>query len=296
MTIWKFNFKIMMQITRIEENGKRFYIYEKDDLKLKGLSVTSFIDLFKDNSWKQGWLNRLAKNVEDAEFYSTKDLKILAQNEADKITKVATDHGTHYHETVEKYRLGKCTIDEIQSEQLRRFLNISKPVKHNDTETKPELPIFYADKQIQIGGTLDDLLNLNCNKLYDKETDFELANERRNFIIDWKFPQYPKYSESNLGYMVQLAIYRLGLKFSYGLEIDDAMIVMTPKFTSNKKTKLCDVIYLYYLDEQSLDYFSQQFFKMVDAFNSGDCSKFNWFNFSKETKSNNFLAKRVYLL
>ena len=65
-----------MQIKRIEENGKRFYIYEKNYLKLKGLSVTSFIDLFKDNSWKQGWLNRLAKNIEDAEFYNAKDLEI----------------------------------------------------------------------------------------------------------------------------------------------------------------------------------------------------------------------------
>lgn len=284
-----------IKITRQELNGVRSYVCEKDGINYQGTSVTTFLDKFKDDSWKARWHNSLVKNVENADFYTQEDLQDTIQEKANVITKVATDHGTYQHELVEKYLLGKSDIDSIEQLELRQFLNMTKPIISPHFKHAHELPIFYADDLIQIGGTLDSLLNVNCNHLFDKETEFELANERRNFIIDWKFPQKPKYGDDNLGYMVQLAIYRLGLKFSYDLQFDDALIVMTPKFSNPKTGKLCKMIYLYYLDKRSLDYFSQQFFLMVEAYNEGSCWLFDWNGFKADAKSGGYLAKRLYL-
>jgi len=288
-----------MQITRVDENGSRHYVCDvPNDKTYKGVSATTFVDLFVDKNWKTNWINDLVKKIPDAEFYNKSELFKIATKQADKITSDSQKYGNLKHAMVEKHLIEKVdnpslTADIPDETQLSSFLNLSRPLEWLFFDTPKniavELKVFYNQDTFSIGGTLDSCLKIDTTKIKDLQ---HIKDE--TFIVDWKFPTKPKYQKDVVNYMLQLAIYREALHWSYDYYLTNAIIAMSPKQNA-KKTKNIDELYLYYLDEEKLNYFTNVFTHMITLYLDDEVDRFNWKRFVEDTKSLGMLAERIYL-
>ena len=288
-----------MKITRVDENGSRHYVCDvPNDKTYKGISITSFINLFTDKSWYDGWINGIIAKIPDVEFYNRSELIQMANRQANEITLNSQTYGTSKHAMVEKYLIEKVDnpslIADIPDEtHLSSFLNLSRPLEWLFFDTPKniavELKVFYNQDAFSIGGTLDSCLKIDTTKIKDLQ---HIKDE--TFIVDWKFPTKPKYQKDVANYMLQLAIYREALHWSYDYYLTNAIIAMSPKQNA-KKTKYIDELYLYYLDEEKLNYFTNVFTHMIMLYLDDEVDKFNWKRFVEDTKSLGMLAERIYL-
>jgi len=253
-----------------DEHGRHYAKGEK-----KGKSVTSFIGMFQDYSWKDYWYKSLIAKIPDQFLYTDDQLLDMAKSAAQRVSDEASVCGTARHKEIEKLLLAK-TDTFLLNDSILEFVEFVKP--YADLDRDPiELPVFLEKPGINLGGTLDALLEVDA-KVFKNKSENQLA------IVDWKFPKKYKSPSMTANYFLQLSIYREAVKHTYDLQVDTALLVMSP---TNE-----DKVYIRVLEKNDLDYYSSVFSTMIDHYNEDTVSEFNWNDFSKGLTS---LKKVGYL-
>lgn len=177
------------KLERIHRDGVRYYKLpnsEKEQLFVSVTSVTSFY-------------NR--------EFFKKWRLKV-GEEEANRITALATSKGTDTHSLIEAYTLNE-ELPEVQ-EASHRLFEISKPALHRINKFYGiELGLY--SETLGIAGTVDAVADF----------DDELS------IIDYKTSKYPKKREWIEHYFVQAMAYGMMLYEITGLKVKKLVIIMT---------------------------------------------------------------------
>jgi hypothetical protein len=174
-------------LERVHIGDKRFY-KKLDELKhyISMTTITSHFNKEKFASWRQK----------------------VGEEEANRITKAATNRGTKMHSLVENY-LGNLELPK--TEPLPKMLfDIALPELNKINNILGiEIPL-YSD-YLEIAGTCD------CIAEYDGKLS----------IIDFKTSQRPKPREWIDGYMIQATGYACMLYEMTGIKCDQLVIIMS---------------------------------------------------------------------
>ena len=294
----------MLQLERTIENDTRHYTGHLNGVHHYGISATSLVSKFDPKPWYLPWLRKLGGEVipEWVSFNLSGDeleeeILRLGRIEAEKVSDKAAKLGTSWHEQVEHYlNHQNCTNtnwEELFEEkpELFKFLQQVDIYQHSEFFGS-EIPLIYKDEcGYCVGGTADVLFTVNLGDfaIY-KESETKLPQQFLA-IGDWKFPSNPKYAGSCLHYFVQLAIYRASLKYTYDIEVNDALLVQSPNY--NKDGTPYKKLFLFWLDKEMLDYYEWIFKKMLWLYNHDLVFEFNWAEFVEETKAKNLQGKRL---
>jgi len=264
----------MSAITQNQDaEGLRFYSY----LGENGLSVTRFIGLFKDESWKTFWKKNIENKIPNRYDYTADELSEMVEKKAESIAKAASNVGNKRHNEIER-----CLIEGSSYEgdlgtlhpDLLKFLTYCKPCQSDNYHTKNklaiELPVFLKKNEVCLGGTVDAVLTIK-GKLFRVKRKKEISEEEIPVVVDWKFPGKYKSPSFTAQYFLQLAVYREAIEYTYGTKIDNAILCTVP--TSESK------IYPRWLDKNDLDYLSSIVDDMIECYKNDKVDSFNWKRF-----------------
>ena len=170
--------------------------------------------------------------------------KKVGEEEANKITKVATTRGTKFHDLVEQYLLNKDinTLDVLPTTKAL-FLHGKKYLDNINNIHALEKPLY--SEYFGIAGRVDCIAEYN-GKL--SVIDFKTANKERN-------------DEWNKNYYIQTAAYAFMYEELFGTPIEQIVIIMASEdgagrvFIKNKSDYLSHLeeaikyFYKYYQDK-----------------------------------------------
>lgn len=283
-------------IERVEENSSRFYQGVVNGKKLKGVSVTTIIGKFEDKTWLKKWWYNLGKELCDPNDTYENILEI-GKKIGNKVSNEASSHGTSQHEQAE-FMLSKVSGYETPSkttlpEELARFLhNEVTPYSHPafPNGIGCEVPILYEKYNNVVGGTTDLVSEVKLDNLYfydDKQRVSEVLQTDKIVVVgDYKFPKKPKYDSDNVKYFLQLPAYGVGLKYTYDLDVDYGLLIISPR--SNNK------LYLWLFEKEVLDYYHRVFDEMLYLYSTNNCELFSWNSFvDKALKEDCMKGKRL---
>jgi hypothetical protein len=279
-------------IERITEDGKRFY----KGLGLKGESVTTLIGAFEDKSWMERWHLSLGRKhfAELGEEESDPELLIAAGKPyADEICLEASSHGTNQHEIAEFLLRDKAIAKSYSKAvnlplSLRNFLiECIDPYQHDEFPDKIgcEVPIMFEKGGHCVGGTTDLICNFSTKNIYDYDTGDKLNIDNLLCVGDYKFPKKPKYNRDNVKYFIQLATYRAGIKFTYDVDIDNALLIVSPRST--------ETLYLWLFEKEVLDFYYETFLEMLFLYNHNLTHLFHWDEFVKKVIDEERFGRRI---
>ena len=156
-------------------------------------SVTTVLSAGTDNTWKAEWIAR------------------VGQEEADRVSKKATNRGTAVHELVEKYlrndpvyTKGHMPANILSFKNIKPFLD-----EHLGTIAGLEIPL-YSDK-LKVAGRVD------CIAEWDGVWS----------IVDFKTSKKEKKKEDITNYFLQCSAYSYMFYERTGLMANKIVIVMT---------------------------------------------------------------------
>lgn len=280
-------------IERFTQDDKRFY----RGLGVTGESVTTLISAFEDKTWLERWRRSLGiKHFEKlGEPLPDDDEAIIAAGKpyADEICTEAATHGTNQHEVAEFILRDKPTTVAELSEidlplALKAFLfDAVVPHKHEEypDQIGCEVPIMFEKGGNAVGGTTDLICELVLDNLYDHDTKKPLGTGKLLCVGDYKFPKKPKYNRDNVKYFVQLATYRAGIKYTYDVDIDNAVLIISPRSTKT--------LYLWLFDKEVLDYYENTFFELLFLYNNNLTHLFKWEDFVNSSIQNKMVGRRI---
>jgi genome maintenance exonuclease 1 len=177
------------KLERIHRDGVRYYFIPGDDEETKFVSITSVTSFYNQEIFKKWRLK-------------------VGDEEANRITSLATSRGTDTHSLIEAYTLNK-PLPEVQ-EISHKLFEISKPALHRINKFYGmELGLY--SKTLGVAGTVDSIADF----------DGELS------IIDYKTSKYPKKKEWIEHYFVQAMAYGMMLHEITGLCVKKLVIIMT---------------------------------------------------------------------
>ena len=153
----------------------------------------------------------------------------------------ATTRGTYVHSQAEAWIKGEPTLNHLVFGGYWRSLQ-SWLEGNFHSALGIELPIFHG---AGFSGTFDCL-----GWTYDS-TELQL--------IDWKTSQRYRDPDSEIcqGYFTQLAAYRAGIAFTYGVEVNSAQLVIARQIGKPD---------VYTLDQQQLDHYELEFFDRLHRY------------------------------
>ena len=292
-----------MEITRTSENNLRYYLGNVNGEELKGISVTTLIglfDKFEEKPFIKPWHLKLGKEyVEKNNIvnFTEEDLLTFGASEAKRTTAEAASFGTSNHDLIENYILGKPLS---KSEWVEKYTTLSPDMHDVITKVKPfecqnfprkhgvEVPIFYKNKHKNcVGGTTDAVFDINLDDFSVYKSDEKLKSKQVTVITDYKFPKKPKYNFDLINYFLQIAIYRAGVNQNYGTNIEEGLIIVSPRSTKT--------VYLFYLQKHVLDYYFQVFDQMLWLHSNDCCDFFDWNTFVTESKEKEMSPLRLVL-
>lgn len=285
-----------VRVERVEENGNRFYQGVVKGRKLKGTSVTTIIGKFEDKSWLERWWYNLGKEFANPN-HSHEDILTIGKELASRVSNEASSHGTSQHEQAE-FMLSKVEGYQTPSQttlpdELAQFL-------HNEVTPYPhpgfpngigcEVPILYEKYNNVVGGTTDLVGEVKLDNLYfhdDKQRVSEVLNTDKILVVgDYKFPKKPKYDRDNIKYFLQLPAYGVGLKYTYDLDVNYGLLIISPR-TNNK-------LYLWLFEKNVLDYYHRVFDEMLYLYSTDNCELFSWNSFAdKALKEDGAKGRRL---
>lgn len=283
----------MTIIERFTKDDKRYY----KGLGFTGESVTTLISAFEDKSWMDRWYLSLGRKhfeelgVEESDY----DTLIAAGKPyAEKVSSEAATHGTNQHEVAEFLLRDKPTSQAKLSDidlplSLKTFLyDCITPYNHDSFPNGIgcEVPIMFEKGGHAVGGTTDLICSFSANAK-DYDTGEILNFDKLLCVGDYKFPKKPKYNRDNIKYFIQLATYRAGIKFTYGIDIDDALLIVSPRSTK--------MLYLWWFDKDVLDFYYQTFLEMLFIYNHNLIELFDWNEFVSKVVSEKRFGKRLVL-
>lgn len=280
-------------IERVTEDGKTFY----RGLGLAGDRVTNVIGAFVDTSWLERWRYNLGKKHFENLGVEENDYELLVATGkpyADEICKEASDHGTGLHEVAEfllrDKQASEANLSAVELPlSLKTFLyeciephqNIGYP-----GGVGCEVPIMFEKGGNSVGGTTDLICNFSTKNVYDYDTKKKLKEETLLCVGDYKFPKKPKYNRDNIKYFIQLATYRAGIKFTYDIDINHAILIIAPRST--------EMLYLWLFEKDVLDFYYETFLEMLFLYNNQLTHLFDWKDFVESVVEKNMFGKRIY--
>lgn len=182
------DFLQLPKLERIHRDGVRYYKLPDSDVEQLFVSVTSVTSFYNREVFKKWRLK-------------------VGEEEANRITSLATSKGTDTHSIIEAYTLNE-TLPEVQDASLKLF-EIAKPALHRIGKFYGiELGLY--SKVLGIAGTVDAIADF----------DGELS------IIDYKTSKYPKKREWIEHYFVQAMAYGMMLHEITDLCIKKLVIIM----------------------------------------------------------------------
>jgi CRISPR/Cas system-associated exonuclease Cas4 (RecB family) len=175
------------QLTRESIDGVRYYNIGGENKKL--VSITSVISHYNKDKFAK-WRKR------------------VGEEEANRVTKRATNRGTDTHTLIENYLLNE-ELPEVQpiSEML---FKLAKPTLNRINNIHCLESSLYSEI-LGVAGSVDTI----------GEFDGELA------VIDYKTSAKPKPREWVEGYFVQTMFYGMALYEMTGIQIKKLVIIMT---------------------------------------------------------------------
>lgn len=256
-----------IQLTRNDDHPKgRHYRVQKT--KESYPSVNTTIDAFKDKYGLIAWRNR------------------VGAEEANRISKVATDRGTAGHLLIENFLQD---IPQEIPEYLEPWWNHVNVFLRNSVVAPIalEYQIYWSalldeegnrcdgdhGKLCGFAGTLDCLATVDL-------TTLGLEGTSENMLLDWKFFEKPKDPKYMIGYGLQGAAYIAGLNLH---DICDWNL----NLNINKFLLVCSHpggLQLQYFSPEDLRFYWGEFKKMVAAYHYD--LPFNWKAFEKTAKKN----------
>lgn len=184
-------------IEQVNEVGKP-RVYKTPDGKTYE-SVSSFLGRHADNTWLKAW--REAKGDE----------------EADRISKNATDRGTSLHKCMEDYLANSNDIPEIAS-RSKLFRQLKPSIDMRVGLVYAQECRVYSNRLMK-AGTLDLLAQWKA----------------KNSVIDWKTSTRIKKEKDAHGYLLQGTLYSIMVQELSGFVADQIVIVIATE-ASTKPT------------------------------------------------------------
>lgn len=188
----EFVYKLLepVKLERVTEDGKRLYV---TDTGGKYPSVTTVLSYFS----RKGIAQWRAK---------------VGAEKANKISTQAAGFGTAVHDIAEKYTLGTLNVKESNPIALDSFRKIQPYLDQNVDEIYGiELQMY--SHELRTAGTAD----LICR--YDG----------KNTLLDFKTSRRRKSRDDIYTYFMQCATYSVMVQELYGMEIEQAVILMAVK-------------------------------------------------------------------
>lgn len=175
------------ELNRIHENGKRLYVTENGD---KYPSVTTVLSYFSRKGIAE-WRNRVGDET------------------ANKISTQAATFGTAVHDIAEKYTLGELDVKKANPIALAAFRTIQPYLDDYVDEIYGIELRMYSD-ELRVAGTSDLICRYNG----------------KNTLLDFKTSRKRKTKEQIKTYFMQCAVYSIMVKERYGMDIEQAVILM----------------------------------------------------------------------
>ena len=220
-------------------NGKRHY-----DVKAQKLpSVTTILSATQSLE-KQASLGAWRSRLKDSFIKIPDDTDpsgFTLMNEADYITKEASDRGTAMHKILEKYIEGQGYLD-LTSPGLNAH-NMAIKVIENGLSNVTE---YYGLEA-----------TLYYPGLYAGATDVVAVHKGQDAIIDFKQTNKPKKREWIEDYCLQLAAYTMAHNFIYRTSISKGVIMMC-----SKKLEYQEFI----IEGKELQTYQHNFLRKVDQY------------------------------
>ena len=204
-------------------NGQRIYDVNSEKLP----SVTTILSATQDPEKKESLLRWRSK--------------IGIQN-AEKITREATNRGSVFHDILEKYLLGKLNLDLLGDNTLERQMAdqiIENGLKNQVSEIwGVEACLFYPQK-------------------YAGASDLIAIYNGKPSIIDFKNSTQLRKDDWNFEYYLQLAAYQMAHNKVYDTDINQGVILVCTK----------DLMFQsFIIDSERLKNYQEIFLKKVDEY------------------------------
>jgi hypothetical protein len=278
-------------IERFTKDDKRYY----RGLGVTGESVTTLIGAFEDKAWMERWhLSLGKKHFTELEVDETDPEVLIAAGKpyAEQICTEAATHGTNQHEIAEFLLRNKPASEADLSDvdlpdSLKTFLhNCITPYRHEGFPDGIgcEVPIMFEKGGNAVGGTTDLICNFSA-QVKDYDTKEKLTFDNLLCVGDYKFPKKPKYNRDNIKYFIQLATYRAGIKYTYGVDIDNALLIISPRSAK--------MLYLWLFEKDILDFYHETFLEMLFLYNHNLTHLFKWNEFVDKVVDEKKFGRRL---
>jgi hypothetical protein len=169
--------------------------------------------------------------------------KRVGDEEADKITKAASDRGDKLHDYAEKYLLNTLERSEMSGAARLLFNRARQYYDQIDAVYATEC-VLYSDK-LKVAGRADAIVH------YKKPTVLDHKNSRKMMKMDKSYARRKLFT-----YMLQATGYSMCFYDMFKTEINQGMIIVANYTESNARRHVFDIT----------DYFRLQFELAVDIY------------------------------
>jgi len=222
---------------RMQRDGRRFYSCDGHELP----SVTTVLSATEDQSWLVAWRER------------------IGAEEADRISREASELGTRTHSLVEHYLL-----DRHSGQQLSL---LQQPPEETSPATQEDQALLEAfrpfldevEEVLLLEGTVwhvDDR-----GKGFAGSFDALLRWQDQLLVVDWKTTRKQKYRADWGKAATQMAAYSRAIQQRYGIPVDRAVVVSVSRGRLKLDTHL--------FEPDELDLYWDAFQNRLDAYERG---------------------------